>query len=468
MTVPDAMTAPDAVDAYTAIHTARPGEVCAAADGWRLAAARLAELRDALAETARHGAGIWTGGGAERFTARCHALADTADRLAAQGNALHEHLGAAAQAVARAQEHATDPTAARAAATRLEDVYRDLGDRLCALPDPPSPIDAPKPTPSSPATTTDITDQTLPRPCAAATAPAATDPTTPNVATPEPTTKDPATNDPATPAADSTPTAMPDETSPPPPATTTASCEPPEPPTPETPSTLPPTTTLPPPTTTSTTTPPPPPPSPPPPPPPPPSPPTPPTTPLATCMAATTPPPPPADLPLSPPLPPAPASVPVSAPPLPSPSHTCTPPCPPAPPTPPIVGSPLSHEPRPVRPTGIDSRPQHAAPSPSAPVAPVTGIRVAPDLRGDGSGDNDGPATRHDAAHSDRVPDLVGGTARSGTHPIPTSPTWVTAPTPVGTPTTPTPRTRPGTRYATHPAEDWWTTPPPPQPPAPA
>ncbi|WP_406298863.1 hypothetical protein OG948_26590 [Embleya sp. NBC_00888] len=448
------MTAPDAVEAYAAIHAARPGEVGAAADGWRLAAARLAELRDALAETARHGARIWTGGGAERFTARCHALADAADRLAAQGTALHEHLGAAAQALALAQEHASDPTAAPAAATRLEDVYRDLGDRLCALPDPPSPADAPKPTPSSATTTTDITDitdRTSPRPCTAATTPATTDPATPDPATPDSTTPEPTGSDPIAPAADSIPTAAPDETTPPPPAATTASCEPPEPPTPEAPSTLPPTTTT---STTSTTTPPP---------PPPPTPPTPPTTPLATCMATTTPPPPPPDVP----PPPASASAPV--PPLPPPPSTCAaPPYPPAPPAPPVVGTPLPHEPRPVRPAGIGPHLQHTAPSPSTPVAPVTGIRIAPGLRGDGSGNNDGPASTHDAAHSAPVPNLVGGTAHNGTPAIPTSPTWVTAPTTAGTPATPTPRTRPGTRYATHPAEDWWTTPPPPQAPPPA
>ncbi|MFI6978235.1 hypothetical protein ACIBSV_06520 [Embleya sp. NPDC050154] len=440
------MTAPDAVEAYAAIHAARPGAVGAAADGWRLAAARLAELRDALAETARHGTRIWTGGGAERFTARCHALADVADRLAAQGAALHEHLGAAAQALAQAQEHASDPTAARAAATRLEDVYRDLGDRLCALPDPPSPAEAPKPTPSSAATTTDITDQTPPRPCTPATTPAATAPATPEPATPDLTTPEPTSSDPTTPAADSTPTAAPDETAPPPPAATTASCEPPERPTPEAPSTLPPTTT------TSTTTP-----SPPPPPPPPP------TTPLTTCMATTTPPPPPPD------LPPPPAPVSASAPPLPPPPSTCAaPPYPTTPPAQPVVGTPLPHEPRPVRPSGIGPHLQHTAPSPPAPIAPVTGIRVAPGLHGDGSGNNDGSTATHDAAHSDLVPDLVGGTARNGTPAIPTSPTWVTAPTTAGTPATPTPRTRPGTRYATHPAEDWWTTPPPPQAPAPA
>ncbi|MET7297600.1 hypothetical protein [Embleya sp. NPDC005575] len=425
------MSAPEAVDAYAAIHAARPGEVGAAAEGWRLAAARLTELRDALAETGRRGAQIWTGGGAEQFTERCHALADAADRLAAQGTALHEHLDEAAHALCLAQAHATDPTAAKAAATRLEGVYRDLGERLPVLPRPPRADSASGAT--RPAATAG--DPNPARPCGAATT-SPIDPADSAVAT------DPV--DPVSPAsveAVPTSTDTPNRPLPPSPATPTASCEPPETPKPAVPAAS---EALAEPEAPAA-------------PPAPPSP-LPPPSPVATCMTATTPVMPPPDPPTAP-----------AAALLPPPAIACA--LPPALPPPPVVGTPLSREPRQVRPAGIGPRVRRAAPPPSTPVAPVTGIRVAPGLRG-GSGIDGRPAATHDAAHAaGPVPDLLGGTARDGASLTPVSPTWVTTPTTPGALTTPStsagprPRPRPGSRYATHPAEDWWTDPQaPPQP----
>ncbi|MFF7242876.1 hypothetical protein ACFZBU_03145 [Embleya sp. NPDC008237] len=419
------MSAPDAVDAYAAIHAARPGEVGAAADGWRLAAARLGELRDALAETGRRGAQIWTGGGAERFTARCQALADAADRLAAQGAALHEHLDEAARALRQAQERATDPTAAQAAAARLEGVYRDLGERLSGRPLPPRGDAASGAT--QPATTGGIPNPT--HPCTAATA-STTEPAAPVGPV-----------DPASPEVVPTATDTPNRPSP-------ESCEPPEtpalpaPPAPAAPAVSPACDVLAVPEVPA---------------PPPPS------APVATCMAAT----PPAPLPPDPPAAPAATAL------LPPPAVACAPS--PAPPAPAVVGTPLSREPRRVQPAGIGPRVRRPAPPPSAPIAPVTGIRVAPGLRGDG-GIGDHPAATHDAAHATHaagpVPDLLGGAARDGASLTPMSPTWVTTPTTPTTPTAPTtggapttpststrPRPRPGSRYATHSAEAWWTDP---------
>ncbi|MYS85914.1 hypothetical protein [Embleya scabrispora] len=423
------MSAPEAVDAYAAIHAARPGEVGAAADGWRLAAARLAELRDALAETGRRGSRIWTGGGAERFTARCHSLADAADRLAAQGIALHEHLDEAARALSLAQEHATDPTAAKVAAARLEGVYRDLGERLPVLPRPPRADNTSGAT--RPAAITGGPNPT--RPCAAATAP----PTDPSGSAGPIDCRDHIdTVDPASLEAVPTSTDTSNRPSPPSPAIPTASCEPPEPPepvavpaasealaAPQAPAAPPP-------------------------------------PPAATCMAAIT----PAALPPDPPTTPA-AALP------PPPAIACA--LPPAPPAPSVVGTPLPREPRQVHPAGIGPRVRRAAPPPSPPIAPVTGIRVAPGLRGVG-GIGDRPPATHDAAHAaGPVPDLLGGTARDATALTPGSPTWVTTPTTTpstgGALTTPStsarPRPRTGSRYATHPAEAWWTDPQaPPQP----
>ncbi|MFI1378162.1 hypothetical protein [Embleya sp. NPDC020886] len=396
------MSTPDAVDTYAAIHAARPGEVAAAADGWRLAAVRLAELRDALAETARRGAQIWTGGGAERFTARCHTLADTADRLAAHGIALHQHLDKAAHALNLAQEQATDPTAAQSAATRLEDVYRDLGDRLPALPPPPHTDATPKTNlpADAPPTTTPPPSQ----PCAKNTT-APTNPSTIN-----PTTTDPGNITPLSP--------------PPPPLAPPTSCDPLEAPPPEAPAV----------TQASEapkTVPPPPPPS----------------TPIPTCLTNST-----------PPLPPPPPE----APPTPTPPLTPPPPssCPPPPPPPPVMGTPLPRDPRQVLPAGIGPRVRRPTPPPSPPIPPVTGIRIAPGLR------TGSPAATHDAAHTATpLPNPLGTTTHNDPPPTPLPPTWLTAPTTGGTPTTPTPTPRPRSRYTTHPPEAWWTTPEPPHPP---
>lgn len=122
-------------DIHAALRAADPGRVLGAARGWRLAAARLCELRDVLTHTAAQGASAWTGAGAERFTTRCHELAAAADRLAGHGNTVHERLTDAAHALAQAREHAVDPPSARHAATRLDAAYRDLGTRLPELPD---------------------------------------------------------------------------------------------------------------------------------------------------------------------------------------------------------------------------------------------------------------------------------------------------------------------------------------------
>ncbi|MGC0420290.1 WXG100 family type VII secretion target [Embleya sp. AB8] len=399
------MSTCDTTDTYTAIHAARPGEVGAAADGWRLAATRLAELRDQLAETARLGAQSWIGGGAERFTARCHALAETADRLAAQGTALHRHLTEATHALTRAQESATDRTTAQAAATRLEDVFRDLGERLSILPEPAC---ATTPPPPSAQTTTVTTTAASPE--SDIDTDAYTAGTSTGAAADVPTR-------PCCPTTDRIPSdASPTAAGPPDRAT----------PTPLTPLATPPV----PPTPSCATQTPQPPPTPPPP-----------AAPLTTCMAATT-----------PPAPPDPPTLP--APPAPPPAIACT-----HPPAPPVVGTPLPRDPRPVHPAGIGPRPRRVAQPPASPVAPVTGIRIAPGLRTGG----DQPAATHDAAHAaGPVPDLLGGTARDGTPAAPPSPTWVTTPTTPttgGTPTTRHTRRHPDSRNTTHPTEAWWTDP---------
>ncbi|MFE3197202.1 hypothetical protein ACWGR4_00125 [Embleya sp. NPDC055664] len=388
------MSAGDNTDPFAAIHAARPGLVGAAADGWRLAAARLTELRDELAETARLGTRVWSGGGAERFTARCHALADSADRLAGQGTALHEHLTEAAHALARAQKSATDPKAAEVAIAQLEGTYRDLGERLPLLPCTPADTAPSRPTTTLP-TTTPADAPPPSRPCAT-TAPPSGDP---DIAASAPTATEAAVADP---------------TPPPTPVDPTTPCAPPTPDTPAAP------------------------------PPAPPAQPPPPTAPLATCIAATTPPPPPT-------TPPAPGPPPITCPPQAA---------MPTPLTPAVVGTPLPRDPRPVQPAGIGPRLRQAAPPPSPPIAPVTGIRIAPGLRG-GAGDH--PAATHDAAHTaDPVTTVLGGTTHDGTPTTPTSPTWVTAPTTGGTPTTPA-RPRRSNRYATHPAQAWSTSEEPPE-----
>ncbi|GCE00018.1 WXG100 family type VII secretion target [Embleya hyalina] len=381
------MSVGDNADPFAAIHAARPGPVGAAADGWRLAAARLTELRDELAETARLGTRVWSGGGAERFTARCQALADSADRLAGQGTALHEHLTEAAHALARAQRSATDPMAARAAVEQLEGVYRDLGERLPLL--PCAPVETAPSRPTTTPTTTAPADAPPPnRPCAT-TAPPSGDP------------------DNVDPAPTATEAAVADPTPPPTPVDPTATCAPPTPDTPAAP------------------------------PPAPPAQPPPPTAPLATCVAAATPPAPPI-------TPPAPVPPPIACPP-----QAATP----TPLTPAVVGTPLPRDPRPVEPAGIGPRLRRAAPPPSTPIPPVTGIRIAPGLRG-GTGDH--PAATHDAAHTaDPTPNVLGGTIHDSTPGTPVSPTWAIAPTTGGTPATPV-RPRRGSRYATHPAQAWW------------
>lgn len=294
--------------AYGAIHAADPGRVASAADGWRLAASRLTELRDELAETARRGADAWTSGaGADRFIARCRALADRADRLAAHGTALYERLSDAARALTEAQDSATDPTTAQAAATLLEGVYRDLGERL----------------PTLPATACDTTDPTTPQPPATPPATAVPPPGSAPLPT-EPcatgtgagTATTPGTTDP-----DPTAPAPPDRT-PPAPTTPTIGCGVPTPP-----PAPPPTPPVPPPT-------------------PPPV-----TTPVATCPAATT--------PSAPPAPPPPSPPPVGS----TTIGGSTPIArahPPTPPVPAIAAVPLSREPRPVRAAG--SARNHAAP----------------------------------------------------------------------------------------------------------
>ncbi|OPC80679.1 hypothetical protein B4N89_06645 [Embleya scabrispora] len=378
------MSAGDDVDPFAAIHAARPGLVGAAADGWRLAATRLTELRDELAETARLGTRVWSGGGAERFTARCHALADSADRLAGQGTALHEHLTEAAHALVQAQKSATDPKAAEVAIAQLQDVYRDLGERLPLL--PCAPDDGAPSRPTATLTTTAPADAPPPsRPCAT-TAPPGGDP------------------DPTDSAPTATEAAVADPTPPPTPVDPSTPCAPPPPDTPAAPPPAPPAQ-------------------------PPPS-----TAPLATCIAATTPPPPPT-------TPPAPGPPPIACPPQAA---------MPTPLAPAVVGTPLPRDPRPVQPAGIGPRLRQAAPPPSAPIAPVTGIRIAPGLRG-GTGDH--PAATHDAAHTaDPAPNVLAGTTHTPS--TPASPTWMPAPITGGTPTTPV-RPRRGNRYASHPAQAW-------------